>query len=79
MKESEENKKINSLSYVWKKICWIFIVLVIFYNFYLGTLTHNFYVFIQYLIISIIVSIFIYLFSYSIAEIIQLLEDIKNK
>ena len=79
MKKSEENKKINSLSYAWKKTCWMFIVLIILYNFYLGTLTHNFYALIQYLIISIVISIFIYLFSYSIAEIIQLLEDIKNK
>lgn len=78
MKKSEKPKS-NDLSCAWKILCWILISLIIFYNFYVGTLSHNFYVFIQYLIISIVISIFIYLFSYSIAEIIQLLEEIKNK
>lgn len=78
MKKTEKSK-INSLSYTWKILCWITISLIIFYYFYLGILSHNFYGFIQYLIISILISIFIYIFSYSIAEIIQLLEDIKNK
>lgn len=79
MKESKENKKINSLSYCWKLLCWIFIVLIIIYNCYICTLTHNISVLIYYFIISIILSIFIYVFFYTISEILQLLEDIKNK
>jgi hypothetical protein len=74
-----KEKKNNSIAYAWKVLCWAIIIIIILYNIYLITTQPNIYAYIQWVLISIVISIFVYIISYSIAEIIQLLEDIKNK
>lgn len=79
MKNTTTTHKINSLSLTWKILCWFSIISIIIYNFYIVTLTHNKVVLIQHIVFSLFISLLIYIISYTIAEFLQLLEDIKNK